>query len=60
MNLKKKRKERISQRGGRKVKDLTAGLQDASNITYGASYATDVQNNSDDDIMTMITMMRIS
>jgi hypothetical protein len=33
----------------KKSKDLTAGLQDASSVAYGASYLTDVQNNSDVD-----------
>ena len=30
-------------------KGRTVGLQDASNIAYGAIYVTDVQDNSDDD-----------
>lgn len=41
--------ENKEEKGQKKSLDLTAGLQDASNIVYGASYVTDVQNNSDDD-----------
>ena len=41
--------ENKEEKGQKKSLDLTAGLQDASNVVYGASYVTDVQNNSDDD-----------
>jgi hypothetical protein len=37
------------EKGGKKNKDITAGLQNASNIAYGASYVTDVQNDSNYD-----------
>lgn len=32
-----------------KSRELTEGLQDASNIAHAASYVTDVQNNNDND-----------